>query len=490
MIWTSKSIYEALGSPAPAGAPSFTIDAVRLNPDECSPGSLFVPCAYNLWRLGRWPNEEAAIMAAVRRGATAAFTNLPHAHFPVAAPILRLAAGPDAAPEPTVGALVAMGRYARSQFDGTVVAITGSVGKTTTKDLVHHVLARQRSAFKTVGNRNSIAGICQTMANLPLDSDFCVVEVGATESGHMNHARVVRPQIAIVTNVGLSHVENYRGPDDVAREKLSLFDHLDGERVGLLHSSIIEKNEAWHALARGKNLSRLITVGFRPQDDIHVADLHFDGIASEGTISVFGHPYRFQLPLPGRHFVGSAMFAAGVASVAGLDMDIAMGALADAMPSAQRSERFRLAIPGGVVELIDDSFNAAPDSVTALLDAMGRRNAGRKVLIIGDMLELGSQSESSHAALAAPIGRAGIDLLMTVGDYAQLAGRDMPTRARKHFPDAAAARAAVAGLLRPSDLVAVKGSSGVGLVKVVTAIRELGTCSPAGSWRIEQEMAS
>ncbi|MGE0660150.1 MAG: UDP-N-acetylmuramoyl-tripeptide--D-alanyl-D-alanine ligase [Reyranellaceae bacterium] len=487
MIWTTESIYKALGAVAPDGAPSFTVDAVRLEPEECAPGSLFVPCAYNLQRTGRWPNEAAAIMAAVRRGATAAFTNLPRTRFPVAIPIMRLAVAPGSATEPTVGALVAMGRHARSTYAGTVVAITGSVGKTTTKDLVHHVLAGQRPAFKTVDNRNSIAGICQTLANLPLDSDYCVIEIGATEQGHMSHAHVARPQIAIVTSIGLSHLENYRSPDDIAREKLSLFDCLDGERIGFLHSSIIEKDEAWHTLARSKRVSRLITVGFRPHDDIHAVDLRFDGIASEGTISVFGRPYRFRLPLPGRHFVGSAMFAAGVACVAGLNMDAALGALADATPSAQRSERFRLVVPGGALELIDDSYNAAPDSVAALLDSLAERKAGRKILVLGDMLELGTEAEHAHAALRQKVGGAGVDLLLTVGKYAALASGDMAIGAHWHFADAETASAAIAGLLRPSDLVAVKGSHGIGLMKVVTAIRQIGVGSPAGPWRIEHE---
>ena len=489
MIWTTDSIFEALGSALPAGMRSLTIDAIQLDPDECSPGSLFVPSTYFLSRIGRWPNEEAAILTAIDRGASAALTNLSRTKFKVAVPVLRLASGPSAGVEPTIGALIAMARYARAAFGGKVIAITGSVGKTTTKDMVHHVLARHRRSFKTAANRNSVAGICQTVINLPSDSEFCVLEVGATQSGHMRPALVARPEIGVVTNIGLSHLENYRSAHEIAQEKLSLFDHLEGERIGFLDSGILEGDRAVRSLVREKGVSRLITVGFRPDDDIHVTDLEFDGVSSQGTMSVFGRSIRFSLPFPGRHFLSCGMFAIGVGCLSGLDLDAAVAALATAMPSARRSERFRIVRADGAIELIDDSYNAAPASVVALLDAIGLRAARRKVLVLGDMLELGAHAESIHGDIAQHVERAGIDLLVTVGELSELAAAGMPIAATRHFPDALAASQAVPALLQASDLVAVKGSSAVGLEKVVAAIAQAGTCSPAGSWRIERDIA-
>jgi len=489
MIWTTDSIFEALGSALPAGMRPLTIDAIRLDPDECSPGSLFVPSTYSLSRIGRWPNEEAAILAAIGRGASAALTNLTRTKFNVAVPVLRLASGPSATVEPTVGALIAMARYARAAFGGRVIAITGSVGKTTTKDMVHHVLAQHRRSFKTAANRNSIAGICQTVINLPSDSEYCVLEVGATQRGHMRHALVARPEIGIVTNVGLSHLENYGSAHEIAQEKLSLFDHLEGERIGFLGSGILEGDGALRSLVREKGVYRLITVGFRRDDDIHVSDVESDGVSSAGTMSIFGRPVRFRLPLPGRHFLSSAMFAAGVGCMSGLDADAAVGALATAMPTERRSERFKILRADGAIELIDDSYNAAPASVEALLDALGLRTARRKVLVLGDMLELGACAASIHEEIAQHVGRVGIDLLVTVGELSELAAAGMPIAATRHFADALAASRAVPGLLRASDLVAVKGSSAVGLDKVVAAIAQAGSCSPAGSWRIDRDTA-
>ena len=159
------------------------------------------------------------------------------------------------------------------------------------------------------------------------------------------------------------------------------------------------------------------------------------------------------------------------------------------MPTGRRSERFKIVRPDGAIEMIDDSFNAAPASVMALLDALGPRTARRKVLVLGDMLELGARAESVHGEIAQHVGRAGIDLLVTVGELSELAAADMPIAATRHYPNALAASRAVPALLRASDLVAVKGSSAVGLDKVVAAIAQSGTCSPAGSWRIDRDTA-
>jgi len=489
MNWTTETIFQALGATVPAGYPRFAINAVQLDPDECSPGSLFVPCSYQLSRLKRWHSEEAAIESAFNRGASAALTNLARVDFSGSVPVIRVASATGSAAEPTVGALVAMARFARSAFCGKVIAVTGSVGKTTTKDMIHHAIAPHRRSFKTAGNRNSIAGICQTIVNLPADSQFCVVEVGATQSGHLRHAAIARPNIGIVTNVGLSHLENYGSGEDILREKISLFDHLEGERIGFLHSSVVEADNARESLISRKNLSRVITVGSRPGNDIHVTDLNFDGISTEGTMSIFGRLHRFRLPLPGRHFVDSAMFAAGVGSVSGVDVESVLAALATATPASRRCERFKVVLPAGAIELIDDSFNASPASVAALLDTLGQRTARRKVFVFGDMLELGAHAESLHREMSPLIDRAGIDLLITVGRYSEFADGSMPDSSTWHFPDATAASRAVPGLLEPLDLVAVKGSNAVGLDKVVAAIFEAGDGVPAGSWRIESDAA-
>jgi UDP-N-acetylmuramoyl-tripeptide--D-alanyl-D-alanine ligase len=221
-------------------------------------------------------------------------------------------------------------------------------------------------------------------------------------------------------------------------------------------------------------------------NDVFVTEATFDGTATEGTMSVFGTAYRFRLSLPARHFVDNAMLAIGVAGGLDLDLDPLIASLATAAPTPQRFVRYRVATAQGVLELIDDSYNAAPSSVTALLDTLSQRAATRKVFVFGDMLELGSEARHSHEELVPAVRRAGIDLLITVGTFAHLAA--VGAADAINYADTQSASAAVASLLRTGDLVAVKASRRIGLDKVVAAIQAEGHSTPAGSWRIEDEI--
>ncbi len=359
-IWDSKTLLSALdlGPSAPADWPQFSITSVNIIPEECSPGSLFVSSPFELKNRG-FGNEEDALKSAIAHGASAAITNLGRLSFSPGVPVISL--------NPPLAGLVKLARFARASYRGKVIAITGSVGKTTTKDLLHHVLSSDGLSFKSAETRNALGGICELIINRPLQSQFSIVEVGASRPGHMRHASVARPHIGIVTNIGVSHKEHYSDPDGIFREKISLLDHLEGERIGVVHGSILDADDVHDGLIRSKRLGRLVTVGNGPGSDVFLVEAVFNGAVSEGTMSVFGTPYPFRLSLPGRHFIENAMFAIGVGSVIGLDVHRLISSLATASPSPGRLTRYRIQNDDGVIELIDDSFNAA---------SIGRRIAG------------------------------------------------------------------------------------------------------------------
>jgi UDP-N-acetylmuramoyl-tripeptide--D-alanyl-D-alanine ligase len=469
-----ETLYRALGKSPPDALPPIAITSVQLVPARCGPGALYIPV-----QEFRPPALEAnAIEAAIRNGAVAAFTNLQSWPHRPPAPIIHAGA--------TVRVLAALAKHARSEYRGKVVAITGSVGKTTTKDLTHHVLSSAGPAFRTFGNLNKLSAILQAMINRPLDSRFSVVEVAATRPGHLYKAHFVRPHVGVVTNVGVTHLQNFKSAADLFREKLSLFDHLEGERIGIVHRSVLDADDAHERLLASKQLSRLLTVGGDKDDDVRLEDAEFDGAASSGTMSILGVRHRFRLPLPAPHFVDNAMFAMAVAAALELDVETLIEALATTAPTDRRFQRYHVAIEGGAIELIDDAYNAAPASVAAMLDALAKRSApGRKILVLGDMLELGNDSARLHEDIAPLVENAGVDLLVTVGELARRAAA--ATLATASFPDAAATAAAVPSLLMPGDLVAVKGSNDVGLAKVVAAIQAIGVSEPAMAWRIEEE---
>jgi UDP-N-acetylmuramoyl-tripeptide--D-alanyl-D-alanine ligase len=474
--WTEEIVVNALGGPSPARLPQISITSVHCKPDECSPGVLFVPLPIALKRQG-FEREEEAIAAAIESGASMALTNLWQLPFRPRVPVMRAA--------PTIAALIKLAQFARSGYRGKVVAVTGSVGKTTTTALVHHMLSHAGLSFKSPGN--TIEAVCEVAINRPIKSHFTITEIESTRPGHLRHAGIARPHVGIVTNVGLSHLANYRRAEDILREKVSLFDHLEGERVGIIHRSVLDADRASEGLIRSKGLSRLITVGKESNNDIHLTDMTFDGTASAGTMSVLGRLYRFRLSLPGQHFVDNAMFAVAVGSALSLDIDPLIASFTTAMPSSRRFERHRIATKAGVIELIDDSYNAAPDSVSALLDTLGKRVVRRKVFIFGDMLELGNHSAQLHEAIAPIVKRAGVDLLVTVGAFAHLAGSQGASNEIASFANADAASAALPSLIESWDLVAVKASNAIGLETVVSAIRAMGESTPAMAWRIEDE---
>ena len=447
--------------------------SVQIDPDECVPGALYVAI---LWDLAGRP-EADAIKTAVGNGAVAVFTNL--SRLPFALPVPVIHAGP------TNRVLAALALAARAEYTGRVVAVTGSVGKTTTRELIHHVLSRSGLSYRTPRNRNGFGGICQTIINRPLGSRFTVMELATSRPGNLRHARFVRPHVGVVTNVGVSHLENYGSPGAILREKVSLFDHLEGERVGIVHRSVLDADDAGERLIRSKQLSRLLTVGADSDNDIHLSDVAFDGTGTRGTMSIRGRAYRFSLSLPGRHFVDNAMCAMAVACALGLDIGVSVEALATATPADRRFQRYKIAVDGGAIELIDDAFNAAPASVAALLATLAERRAKRVVLVFGDMLELGADSARRHRDIAPLIENAGVDFLVTVGAFARLANPGSIETV--HFVHADAAAAAIPALLRPQDLIAVKASSAIGLVKVVSAIRRMGDSVLASAWRIEDE---
>jgi UDP-N-acetylmuramoyl-tripeptide--D-alanyl-D-alanine ligase len=476
--WTNETLATALAWQAPLRLPPISITSVQVHTSACSPGALFVPLPFERRKRG-FSCEADSIAAAIDGGASLALTTDSHLPFRPRVPVLRVA-------PPLIGVLIRLAQYARVRYHGKVIAITGSVGKTTTKDLLHHVLCHAGASFKTPDNHNSIGGVCAVTINRPLNSQFTIVEVGAARAGHMQHAAIARPHIGIVSNVGTSHLSRYRNRQEMFREKISLFDHLEGDRIGIVHRSVLDEDDANERLIRSKRLSRLLTVGREPDNDVHIAEMTFDGIRTTGIVSVLGKPYRLVLPLPG-HFVDSAMLALAVGGVLGLDLAPLVDALATSAPSPRRCARYRITTrDGAVMELIDDSFNAAPVSVSALLQTLQLRSAARKVFVLGDMLGLGSEATRHHEALAPLIVRAGVDLLVTVGELARLAAAN--SIETMNFPDADAASRGLPALLKGGDLIAVKASVEVHLENVLLAILATGDSAPVLSWRIEDAL--
>jgi UDP-N-acetylmuramoyl-tripeptide--D-alanyl-D-alanine ligase len=479
--WTLSTIFGILVVPKPAKLPDALISDIQINPSECSVGSLFISNPFILHKLG-YEDESQAIKEAVINGAAAAITHQRRLPFRSATPIIRV--------KNTGNIFSALSNKARREFTGTVVAVTGSVGKTSTKDIVGHGLSNFGSSYKTGGNSNSFAGVCRTMINAPIDGDYLTVEVGASEPGHLRHAGFVGPNIGIITNVWASaHLDMYQNKEGLFREKASLFDHLVGPRIGIIHENVRDADRDAGSVIAGKQLDRLITVGSTPDNDIYCENTHFDGIKNSGVMRVFATPYPFELNLAGAHFIDSAMFAVATAVALDLDISTMIATIAKPEITGRRLERYRIKLKNGDIEFIDDSYNASPVSVRALVKTLALRQAPRKVLIWGDMKGLGDRTASYHSEIASMIGPENIDLVLTIGDQTEEACRALHFPNSLHFSDPEALAPAIPELIQAGDLIAAKGSGLLKITKIADIVKQLGPSTAAGNWRIEEAIS-
>lgn len=475
VLWTRDSLMEALGL-APVACPDFDVRSVAVEPEGCMPGTFFIAVD----RHEPTAEIEAAIRSAVAQGAVAVLTNrdLP---FPgLTVPVWQVAGYPQFA-------LRKLARVARDRFTGKVVGVCGSIGKTSTTRFVHQILGG--FGRSSSNNRGNPGWSWVTVANAPPDFDYLAVELPVDRPGTMAaKAGATRPHVGVMTNIGISHLSNYPERRGILREKAIMLDHLTGDRCAVVSRSVLEFDDSHDRLLRSKHLSRVITVGTSVSDDLFLSAVSSDSYRTSGRMSVFGASYDFVLPTPGRHFAANALLAVGACCALGLPAAEAVASLANAPLPSRRVQRLRVRIPDGFLELIDDSYNAAPASVRALLAVLGDRHPSRKVLVLGDMLEIGPESERHHEELAPYIAGAGVDVLVTVGPLARRAASGMGHLDTVLLDDAKAATSALPQLLRAGDLVAVKGSNAVNLDRVVAAVAPPGVHEPAATdWHIENE---
>ncbi|MGH6989178.1 MAG: UDP-N-acetylmuramoylalanyl-D-glutamyl-2,6-diaminopimelate--D-alanyl-D-alanine ligase [Stellaceae bacterium] len=371
----------------------------------------------------------------------------------------------------TMAALGGLGAAARKRSGARVVAVTGSVGKTGTKAALGAALGRLGTTHASRGNLNNQWGVPLSLARLPPAAHFAVFELGMNHAGEIAAlSRLVRPDVAVITTIEPAHLGFFPSIDAIADAKAEIF-------LGMAPggAAILNRDNAWFArlaaAARAAGLERILGFGSDSEAAIRLVDCHLHATASAVTASVEGRLIDYCLAQPGRHWVMNSLAVLGAVEALGGDVDAAAVAFATLAPMAGRGRRHRIALAGGCAELIDDSYNASPASIRAMLEVLAAAKpepGGRRIAVLGDMLELGPRSAELHAALAAPIADAGIDLVFTVG--AEMAPLDAALPAHRrggHWRDAVAVADALVARLRPGDVVAVKGSHGLRLDRVV-----------------------
>ena len=369
----------------------------------------------------------------------------------------------------TLAALGDLAQAVRSRFSGPVVGITGTTGKTTAKEMLAAILARGGPGLKSAGNFNNLIGVPLTLFGLTREHRWAVIEMGMSARGEIARlAQIAAPQIGVITNVGAGHLESLGGISGVARAKGELFIQLPAGGTALINAD--DPQICQLPLANGV---RRVLFGNAPEAQVRATEVR----AADGAVTFTLHlPHAsvaVQLPLPGRHNVQNALAAAAAAWVLDVPVDDIAAGLADFKPCPGRMELIELADD---LLILDDSYNANPLSMRAALDALhdlGR--PGRRIAVLGDMLELGHAARDLHREVGL-LAAERADWLFTLGELA----RDIAAGAAEHGLDnthivasttVEALVSQLRPLLQPGDRVLVKGSRGMRMERVSALLR-------------------
>jgi UDP-N-acetylmuramoyl-tripeptide--D-alanyl-D-alanine ligase len=446
-LWTSHDLTEATGGSlsAPFDATGISIDSRTL-----SPGDLFVAV------VGENGDGHRFVANALANGAAGAMV---HAPVPGATPLLQV--------DDTLAGLARLGGYARARFTGRVVAVTGSVGKTTTKEMLRTILTSFGPTHAAVASYNNQWGLPLTLARTPPDAAFCVTEIGMNHPGEIAPlARLARPHVAVITAVEKAHIGYLGSIEAIADEKASILRGLEPGGVAVLPAD----TPLLPRLRATAGDARIVTFGADPAANLRLTAIDLDADGSLITAAIAGHTLRFRLNVPGRHMAMNALAAIATALQLRDEPDAIVAALASFAPFAGRGARRRIPLPAGSATLLDDSYNANPASMRAALGVLALQPGKRRIAVLGDMLELGDAGASEHAALAKDVVSSA-DLLFACGPLMRHLFDALPAaRTAVHRPDAASLAPIVANAIEPGDVVLVKGSLGSRMNLVVSAL--------------------
>jgi len=359
----------------------------------------------------------------------------------------------------SLAALQQLGAWARRQWGGTVVGVTGSAGKTTTKDAIAHLLSARLPVGRTIGNFNNHVGVPLSILRLPEDCGAAVLEIGMNHPGEIRDlAAIARPDIGVVTNVGYAHAEAFGGSiDGVALAKRELIEALPPAGTAVLNA-----DDPRVLAFRGIHPGRTVTFGFSEG-----AGVRAEGMESSAAGSLFRvDGVRFETSLAGRHGVLNLLAAIAVARVFGIPADCLADAVRSFSPGKMRGERLER---DGVV-IWNDCYNANPEAMRAMLDVLRATPAARRIAVLGEMLELGEAGDRLHREVGSYAAGAGIDALVGVRGRARLmveAARAAGLAETHYCDDPAEAGSLARRIARPGDAVLFKGSRGVAVERAL-----------------------
>ncbi len=467
-LWTAAEAAAATGGQATL---PFTASGVSIDSRSLEAGDLFVA-------LKDVRDGHDFVAQAFARGAAAALVTHRPEGVAADAPLLIV---PD-----VLEALGRLGAAARARTRAKVVAVTGSVGKTSSKEMLRAVLSGQGRTHAAEASFNNQWGVPLTLARMPAATEYAVIEIGMNHPGEIAPlARLAQPHVVLITTVAAAHLEAFDSVEDIAREKASIVQGMVPPGTAVLNADLAVTPILTTAAAEVG--ARTILFGASAAAEFRLIGAQLAGDATVVRADAAGRPLLFKVRTAGRHFALNALGVLAVAEALGLDMGLAAADLGQWQPPIGRGARERIQLDilheAMAFELIDDAFNANPASLAAALDLLatakpindvGRVAEGRRVAVLGDMLELGPQELALHRAVADHPALASVALIHCVGPRMRALWQALPARQRGLWTETAAEMAAQARhLVDAGDVVLVKGSKGSKVSLVVDALRKL-----------------
>jgi len=462
-LWTPLGLIAPLEARVGGHVPARPARGISIDTRSLRPDDLFFAIR------GDRTDGHDYVAAAFAKGAMAAVVD--EAHADRLAPL-----GPLYVVHDVLPALERLGTASRGRNAARIIAVTGSVGKTSTKETLRLALTQAGKVHASVASYNNHWGVPLTLARMPRDTDFGIYEIGMNHAGEITPlVGMVRPHMAIITTVAPVHLEYFDSVEAIADAKAEIFSGLMPGGVAIVHRDIAQFDRI-AAAARRSPAGLLVSFGRHEEADARLLDLEPAPDHSMVTAEVQGKRLTYRLGAPGRHFAENSLAVLLAAKACGVPLDDAAAVLAFSTPQAGRGQQLLLEAGDGPFRLIDESYNANPASMRAAVEFAGTLpldGIGRRIAVLGDMLELGDRAPQLHQELAEVLREARFDLVFAAGPLMRHLFDALPSGLRGEWrPTAGELAPLVAAVVRRNDIVLIKGSNGSRMAAVVESLKE------------------
>ena len=464
---TSPVIWSRLGLVSPLyarmnGMPAKPVSGVSIDTRTLQPGDLFFAIQ------GDHSNGHDHVAAAFEKGAAAAVVDEAHA-------AALFTSGPLYIVHDTLAALQSLALAARARTDAAIVAVTGSVGKTSTKDALALVLSAQGPTHASVASYNNHWGVPLTLARMPKESRFGVFEIGMNHAGEITPlVGMVRPHVAIVTTIAPVHLEFFDSIDGIADAKAEIFSGLEAGGAAIINADIKQYVRLRKA-ADESPAGKVLTFGTRKGADARFEDAVTIAEGTRVQARIMGRRYNYVVGAPGRHMAMNSLAVLLAVEALGGNLDQAAADFARFTPPPGRGQRTVLPLPYGEFTLVDESYNANPASIRAALSLLRETQVGgKRIVALGDMLELGPQGPDLHKDLAEAILAADVDLVFAAGPLMKNMFDVLPAKIKGGWAETSVGiEKNLIAAIGPYDIVMIKGSNGSRMGPVVAKLKSV-----------------